>query len=258
MKSLFWNSRLRPRSLLFFIACLAGTNTALADKSPFDVKLSVGSTWQTSNDVQIPNDDLGTRFDLAELTGAGPYPAVRLEAIWNIKQKHSMRVLLAPLSYQETGSLPEDTRFASALFNAGQLVEGEYRFNSWRVGYRYHLRERDKWDAWIGATLKVRDAEIRLTQGDITSSDDNIGLVPLLYLAGEYRLGNNWKLVGDLDGLAGGPGRAIDLGIGLEYAVTGQWRLGAEYRTLEGGADVEDVYNFAWFNSLLVTTSFAF
>lgn len=253
-----WNSGLRNRRLLFCIACLACTGTAVANKSPFDLKLSVASTWQTSNDVQIPNDNSGTRFDLAELTGSGPYPAVRLEAIWNIKQKHALRVLLAPLSLTETGTFTEDTRFAGALFTTGQPVEGEYRFNSWRIGYRYHLRARDKWDAWIGGTLKIRDAEIRLQQGDTTSSDDNVGVVPLLYLAGEYRLGDNWKLVADLDGLAGGPGRAIDLGVGLEYVFTEKWRLGAEYRTLEGGADVEDVYNFAWFNSLLLTTRFAF
>lgn len=53
----------------------------------------------------------------------------------------------------------------------------------------------------MGATLKVRDAEIKLTQG--SSSDDNFGLVPLLYLGREFRYDDHWSLSADLDGLAG-------------------------------------------------------
>jgi len=258
MNKLLPGIRLRLTSVPFVLAAFLNMNTSLASENTIELKLSVGSTWQSSNKVQIPNDNEGTRFDLAELTGAGPYPAARLEGIWNINQKHGMRILLAPLSYSETGSIDADIQFAGSPFSASEPVQGEYRFNSWRIGYRYHLKAREQWDFWVGGTLKIRDAEIRLQQGDITSSDDNIGVVPLLYLAGEYRFNNSWTLAADLDGLAGGPGRAIDLGVALEYALTRQWRLGAEYRTLEGGADTDDVYNFAWFNSLLLTTRFGF
>ena len=37
-----------------------------------------------------------------------------------------------------------------------------------------------------------------------------------------------------------------------------RWSLAAGYRAVEGGADVEEVYNFAWFNYGLVSVVFRF
>ncbi len=104
----------------------------------------------------------------------------------------------------------------------------------------------------------MRDAKIELAQGDTNSSDDDIGLVPLLYLAGEYRFGDDWSVSADLDGLAGGPGRAIDLGVRLNYEVSDSWKVGLGYRTLEGGADTDDVYSFAWFNAFVLAADYRF
>ena len=59
-----------------------------------------------------------------------------------------------------------------------------------------------------------------------------------------------------MDALADGPGRAIDIGFCLGYQLGRAWRLGLEYRALEGGADIEDVVNFALISSdLLALTS---
>lgn len=226
---------------------------AQAATSPVELKLSLGGSWQSSNDVQIPNNAAGTRFSLQDIAGSGPLPAVRLESIWNINDRHALRVLLAPLSYRETGTIDEPINFAGETFSADQSIQAEYRFNSWRAGYRYHLVARDQWDMWLGGTLKVRDAEIKLTQGATVSSDDDLGIIPLLHVAGVYRFGGAWSVAADLDGLAGGPGRAIDLGVSINYEPSSRWRMGLEYRTLEGGADIDDLYNFAWFNSLLLT-----
>ncbi len=239
--------------------CLSGilfSATAAAAENLYEIKLSLGSSWQESNEVQIPNDANGTRFSLNDIAGSGPWPGVRLEGIYNINEKHAVRVLLAPLSYSETGSVSEPIRFVGETYDANQPIEGAYTFNSWRAGYRYHMRARDNWDFWLGGTLKVRDAEIRLTQGGVTSSDDDVGLVPLLYLAGEYRFDSAWSVAGDIDALGGGPGRAIDLGLSVNYAVNPKWNLGFEYRALEGGADLDQLFNFAWFNSIFVTARY--
>ena len=233
-----------------------GPATAYADEPSITLKLSAGATFQGRNDVQIPNDDDGTRFALDDIAGSGPWPGLRFEGIWNINERHGLRLLLAPLSYNETGNTDEQIQFAGASFTANQPVQAEYTFNSWRVGYRYHLRARENWDLWLGGTLKVRDAEIKLTQGAVSASDDDIGFVPLLHIAWEYRFTDFWTAVADVDALAGGPGRAIDFGIGLNYSLGNHWRLGLEYRALEGGADTDSVFNFALFHSALLTAQF--
>ena len=244
--------------ILALLAGLAGTaanTTAMA--STLELKISGGATFQASNDVQIPNDDNGTRFDLQDITGSGPFPGARFEAIWNVNEKHGIRVMLAPLSYSEEGDIDETIQFAGATYTTDESVEGEYKFNSWRLGYRYHLRDTERLNVWLGGTLKVRDAEIKLSQGNVSSSDDDLGFVPLLHIAFDYRLGGNWVAAGDIDALAGGPGRAIDLGLSVNYQTSENWRFGLEYRLLEGGADVDSVFNFALFNSALLTAQYS-
>ncbi len=229
-----------------------------ADESRFELELEVGSTWQEKNKVQIPNDNEGDRFELTDIADSGPWTSARINALWNVSGPHDVRLVLAPFSYEERGSFDEDVRFAGETYSKSDPLKAKYTFNSWRVGYRYQYYDNNNWKLWVGGTAKVRDAEIKLRQGEISSSDDDIGVVPLLYLAGEYRINNRWLFQFDFDGLAGGPGRAIDLGLKLGYQINERWRINAGYRGLEGGADTDDIYNFAWFNTALVSTQYRF
>jgi hypothetical protein len=238
---------------------LGGGGVAVAaDTARFSLELEAGPVWQTSNDVQIPNSELGTRFSLEELVGQGPWAAGRLYFTWNINDRHGLRVLLAPLSYTETGIFDSPVNFAGATYAAGEPTEASYTFNSWRLSYRYKFKDGERWQLWVGFTAKIRDAEIRLRQGETTSFDDDLGFVPLAHFAADYRLSDRWHLIADIDALAGGPGRAIDLALKVGYDISDRWTLTAGYRTVEGGADTDEVYNFAWFNSAVVSGVFRF
>jgi len=222
------------------------------------LELEGGAVWQSRNDVQVPNDPSGTRFSLIDLTGNGPWPAFRFYATWNINQKHGLRVLLAPLSITETAPLPSPVNFAGSSFAAGEPTEGTYQFNSWRLSYRYRFHHGDKWTWWIGFTAKIRDAKIRLQQDTLAAEKTDVGFVPLLHLAATWRLGSRWALALDADALAGGPGRAEDASLKLRYRFDDRWSLAGGYRTVEGGADVDEVYNFAWFHFAVVSVGVAF
>jgi hypothetical protein len=100
--------------------------------------------------------------------------------------------------------------------------------------------------AW-GFTGKIRDAEVRLTQGALRESKSNVGFVPLLHFQANRALSENWLFRFDFDGLAAPQGRAFDLAFFIERSL--EWNnLSAfgGYRTLEGGADNDEVFNFAW------------
>ena len=222
----------------------------------FDITVELGAAYQQRNDVKIPNDNEGTRFSLEDLAGNGPWATVRVNANWNINEKHGVRLVLAPLEYSERGQFDSPVRFAGREYQPGTPVKATYRFNSWRVGYRYHLYEEGPWQLWVGGTLKVRDAEIKLSQDGTSSRDDDVGVVPLLYFAAEYRLSDEWLFEADFDGLAGGPGRAFDISARLTYETSDRWRLALGYRGLEGGVDNDDVYNFAWFNTLFLSMNY--
>ncbi len=244
---------------LFFVGLLCLVDVASADdRTRFSLELELGPVWQSNNTVQIPNTDAGSRFSMQELVGSGPWVAGRLYFDWNISRRHSLRFLAAPLSYTESGIFDETVDFAGESYDIGLPVEATYQFNSWRVGYRYLFKDGEKWNLWVGFTAKIRDAKIALSQGDSSSEDTDLGFVPLLSFAANYRFTDRWYLVFDFEGLAGGPGRAIDVALKVGYDIDDRWGITAGYRTVEGGADIEDVYNFAWFQYAVVSGVYRF
>jgi hypothetical protein len=253
---------MRTRVILTVFAVLwcaaAASGAAAGGVTPFEVELEAGPVWQSLNDVQIPNTEEGTRFSLVDLAGKGPWPSVRLYLTWNINQKHSLKGLLAPLSYTETGTFISPVDFAGETFDADAPTEATYKFNSWRITYRYRFYRSERWKLHVGFTAKIRDAKIELKQDGVSASKTDLGFVPLLHFAADYRFGRRWHVKLDLDALAGGPGRAEDVSLKLGYDLGDRWRIDAGYRTVEGGADVEEVYNFAWLHYAVVSALYRF
>lgn len=223
----------------------------------YSVSLEGGPVWQSRNEVEIPNDGTATRFDLADL-GTGPYFAYRLAAEWNATRRQDVSLLIAPFEIAERGVFDEDVRFDGGVFRAGEETEATYRFNSYRLGYRFRLADRERFRVRAGLTGKIRDAEIRLEQGDESRSDSNVGFVPLLHLDAEYFLGRRWSAFLDADFLAAEQGRAEDVALQVRCRVGREWDLSAGYRTLEGGADNDSVYTFAWFHYVVVAARWSF
>ena len=244
-----------------FLLLLLGATTlcvAQADLPKWTFELEAGPVWQSRNDVQIPNDETGTRFSLVDLVGNGPWFAPRLQISWNIKGRHGLQLFLAPLSYTETGQFDQPVRFAGEEFSADAPTEATYQFNSWRASYRYQVIRGSRWLVWVGFTGKIRDAKIELQQGDTSARDTDTGFVPLFLFEADYSFTDRWHFLAELDALAGGPGRAEDLALKIGYDVSDRWRITGGYRMIEGGADVDEVYNFAWIHSAVVSAVWRF
>ena len=235
------------RVLMIPVLLLSGMTAwgqAQADDARFGIGIETGAVWFSRNKVRIPGNT-GTEFDMTELTGSGPDFFARLDGHWDINDKHGLRVVLAPLEVSGTGELAGDTDFAGETFPAG-TTDGTFKFNTYKFTYRYTFADKGDWRWRVGFTGVVRDANVELRQGDLQANDDNVGFVPALHLSGDYRIGERWLFRLDFDGLAGGPGRLIDLGLLLDYELNENWQIGGGYRMLEGGADTDDVYSFAW------------
>ncbi len=229
-------------------ACVLTPPSSTVAQSPaaFIIEAEAGPLWQSRNTVQIPNDASGTRFSLVDLVGTGPQPTGRLYLTWNINARHGLRALVAPLSFTETGTLTEPANFAGERYQPNAPVAGTYKFNSWRLSYRYRLVDRERLTLFLGFTAKIRDAKVELQQDATSSKKTDVGFVPLLHSAAEWQLARRWAVHVDFDGLAGGPGRAFDVAVKLGYGFGNGWRVAGGYRTVEGGADVDSVYSFAW------------
>lgn len=223
----------------------------------FQLELEGGPVWQTRNDAAIPGDT-GTRFGLDDLTGSGPFPYGRIIADYQVAPRHGVRLMLAPLEINGTGTLDQDVSFDGKDFVAGERTKGTYRFSSYRLTYRYLLGCGCDWSFYVGATGKIRDAKIKLEQDGVSATNSNLGFVPLLHLAFEKRLADKWRFVTDLDGAAAPQGRAFDFSAKVYYDFDDRFSVGLGYRTIEGGADNDSVYTFAWFHQAVVSFAYRF
>jgi len=239
--------------LLSLLAACAGP----APQRAFGIELEGAAAWQSRNDVAIPGNS-GTRFPLDRLTGGGAVPAGRTYVSWRSAERHELRLLVAPLSISGNAVLDRPVSFAGSSFAAGLPTKGSYRFDSYRMSYRYRIHDTDELGAWIGFTGKLRDAEIELRQGGVSARKTDTGFVPLLHVAGDWNFAEGWRLELDIDGAWAPQGRAIDASLKAYYELEDGLTLGLGYRTIEGGADNDSVYTFAWVHQAVVSLRWDF
>lgn len=250
------NEMMRFRSLCFFLAfALSAVAPALAGE--LNLEVESGAVWFSRNDTRIPGDT-GTTFDMLDLTGSGPEPYVRLYGTYAFNDRHALRVTIAPFEINGTGTLKENTTFEGEVFAADVPTKGTYKFNTYRLTYRWTFHDAARWRFGVGAAALVRDAEISLEQGSKKQSRDDLGVVPLLHFYGAYRFTDQLSLILDVEGTASSLGRAIDAALKARYEFDSNWYVSAGYRTLEGGSDNDDVYTFAWLHYALAEIGYRF
>ena len=111
----------------------------------FSLEFETGAVWQSRNQIHIPDSSAGTRFALTDIQGNGPDAQRRVELTWNMAHRHSVRFVYAPLAFSGTGAFDMPVRFAGGSFTPGTAVDSEYKFDSYRLSYRYLLHESDRW-----------------------------------------------------------------------------------------------------------------
>jgi hypothetical protein len=213
----------------------------------YEIDIESGQASMGYNDVQIPGDT-GTRFSLTKDLSSSSEAFVRGRLTLSFSERHQLSVLIAPLRIKSSGVISKDISFENTLFNSGSDIRARYRFDSYRLTYRYLLIENPSLDFRFGLTGKIRDASISLSDSANKQEKSNIGFVPLINFYLRWYLNERYSVLFEGDALAASQGRAEDVFIGLRGNLGERIALKAGYRMLEGGADVESVYNFALVN----------
>jgi hypothetical protein len=233
------------------VVLFAAGSASAQTSSPGRISISVEglNVWQQRNDVRIP-PDTGTEFSLVDLIGSSPTPSVRVTATVDVTERQQIRVVYAPLQLSGHGTPAMPIAFAGTTF-ATTATEAVYKFSSYRATWSYRVYHGPTWTWRVGVTGFVRDARIALTQTDRSAEDTDVGFVPLGHVSADARLSARWSAGFVLDGSAAPQGRAIDFAATLEYRPAPRWGVFGGYRTIEGGADVDTVYTFAWLNAVV-------
>ncbi|MBM4144200.1 MAG: hypothetical protein FJ225_11505 [Lentisphaerae bacterium] len=227
--------------------CLAGAGRVAECAPSFAVEAEAGYVHPARMDVRIPGDS-GTDVSLTGDLRAGGKPAgrLRLTAAWS--ERHRAGVLAAPLQLEAAGEAPRRIAFTDAVFEKGTPLAAEYKFNSYRFFYLCTLHRSERLEFALGGTGKVRDAHVRLTGGGRDAISTDLGFVPLVGFDVAWRPAPGWRLRAEGDALAAPQGRAEDVRLAVQRDISPHATLSAGYRVLEGGADNDAVYTFAWFN----------
>ena len=227
---------------IFSLVLIFTSLSSYAESVSF-IQLEGSLVYQTRNEQRIPGKG-GTQLDLSDFN-KGPFEAFRLYAGKVFNNKHEVRVLYAPLEIDLKANLTGPVLFNGTTFGVG-ATDAYYKFNSYRLTYAFHFEPMNLWQFAVGGTVKIRHAEVRLSQGEVVSSRKSIGFVPLLNLQAVRPLANNWFFRFDFDGLLAPQGRAFDIAFLIEYKFQKHFSALGGYRMVEGGADNDKVYSFAW------------
>ena len=222
-----------------------------------EAEVEAGVVFSGRNDTRIPGDT-GSDLSLVRDLSTRPAPAFRVRLGYRIADRHLITALYAPLQVNATGTLGRDISFLGATYPAGTPILAVYRFDSYRLTYRYSFIRRDGLDVAVGFTAKIRDAETSL-YGVEARRKTNTGFVPLLNLHLAWRPNNGaFGLLFDADALAAPQGRAEDVLLAATWMPREGLEIRVGYRTVEGGADNDEVYSFAWLHYVVAGIGMSF
>ncbi len=230
-----------------------------AAQSEWQIRIMPQVAFGAKNTVQRPNNSDGTRIHLNKeferKHGSSFSPRIELEYSYN---RHHAIGTAAFVHDEFEGITGKEILYDGILFNNGNFINTKYKFNTYRIGYRYRLVEQPWLALELGAALLVRDAYIQLKDEEQRTKYSNVGIAPLLSYYIEWKADARISLLSYGDAFAVKVGRAEDVFAGAKYRFTDQLYGTAGYRLLEGGSDSDNVYTMSLFHFVSVGLGIVF
>ncbi len=160
--------------ILLMSICLT---TSLNAQVILDVETGLVSTGY--NDVRIPGNQ-GTFISFKDDLKPSSDIFYRIKLNYTFSSAHTLSLLFAPLTVKSEGRINKDVDFAGKVFPANKDLSGSYKFNSYRLTYRYDFVQNPNLEFGLGFTAKIRDARIALSSQGISAEKTNVGFVPII------------------------------------------------------------------------------
>jgi len=240
--------------VLFILFLMLGSPSAWGQVF---LDLESGLVFSGYNTVRIPNKT-GTTFSLTDDLKTDFNGFFRIRAGYTLFKRHVFSILAAPLRLYGSGLLQKPVSFNGLLFPENTLVSARYRFDSYRLTYRYDFYWSKTLQIGAGLTAKLRSASISLKGSGQDTEKTDLGFVPLINFRLYWAFAQPFSLLFEFDALAAPQGRAEDVTLAFQYAPADvvQFRIG--YRFVEGGADAGSVYNFTLIHYLSIGATIRF
>ena len=247
-------NRILFSAILFVISLFS--QTSLVEAQAF-IDLESGLVFTGNNNVRIPSNAV-TLFSLKTDLNAKPSAFIRLRAGYAVKSRHTISLLYAPLMVKSDGTTKKQIDFDGVTFPSSSFLDASYKFNSYRITYRYEMVKKPRFEFGLGFTVKIRDAEIALQSQGLAASKVNVGFVPIINFRLHWKMNETIGILFEGDALAAKQGRAEDVLLAGTYKFSDHFLVRCGYRILEGGADGNEVYTFSLFHYASVGIVYTF
>lgn len=138
-------------------------------------------TYQSGSD--------GTNFNYVTQGGQEIlFPFSRIKAGFTLAERHMFNVLYQPLVVETEATFRDDVTINGITFASGTPMDIKYGFSFWRFTYGFDFFNKNNFHLYGGASLQFRNASLVFSEktGDQSTTNQNLGLVPALFLAAEY------------------------------------------------------------------------
>lgn len=201
--------------------------------------LSVGAGARAADDVVsasaplmygLTGDPVAEQLLLATRWGQ-PSLALRLDTSAGLGA-HEVRFLSAgtPMNWAPPYAGPDGTEAMT-----------DVNIDVVRATYRYTLLSAPKWAMKLGLSANVGEPAGAL-QPTLGGERSSFGSLPLVHLAGVGQWSPRWRLAFALDGLATTRGRALDLGLQVDYVWSPSMSLFGGYQLTDAAGEAENYY----------------
>lgn len=208
-------------TLVAVLAAFAGSAAVAADDR---------ATGAASLVYGLTGDPLATQ-SLLSARWSSPSLPLRLEAAAGLGA-HEVRVL----------GVGSPGRLASQYGGPSEFERTpDFAVDPARATYRYTLLAEPNWSMKFGLSANVGEAGSAL-RPSLGMERNSFGSLPLLHVAGVGQWSPRLRLAFALDGLATGRGRALDLGLQVDYFWSPSMSVYGGYQVTEAAGEAESYY----------------
>lgn len=207
--------------LVAFLAAVCGAEATAADG---DETAAVPLIYGLTGDPAAEQMLFAARW-------GSPSPSLRLDTAAGLGP-HEVRVL----------SVGSSLRWTPQQLGLGAAPPSEVGIELVRATYRYTLLAKPNWEMKLGLSANLGDPSSVATASTLAADRSGFGSLPLVHLAGVGHWSERWRVAFAADGLATARGRALDLGVQVDYLWSPAMSLFGGYQVTDSAGDAEGYY----------------
>ncbi len=182
----------------------APTSELLDGKFFFRIGGQAFTRFRTSVRIDSERLGLGTEFSLEDDTNLEEtITVVRLDGVYRFTDRHSMGFSYYDIDRTGSRAIDREITWDGEVFPINTTLESHFREKIFKVSYAYTflIRPKGVMAASVGLHTMRFDTGLRAFDGSRERSNSTEAPLPVIGIRGQYRFGEKWRFVGQIEWL---------------------------------------------------------